>query len=53
MIEDNKDKFRLLGVDDKSLGAHSTRKGAITVVSTGCTVLPPMDLICLHAGWLM
>ena len=53
VIEDNQDEFRLLGVDDKSLGSHSTRKGAITVVSTGCTVSPPMASICLRAGWSM
>ena len=36
-----------------TLGSHSSRKGAITVVSTGCTASPPMASICLRAGWSM
>ena len=33
------------------LGAHSIRKGSITIFATGCTVSPPMASICLRAGW--
>lgn len=40
-----------LGVDSKSLGTHSIRKGAISLVSAGYTVSPPMAAICLRATW--
>ena len=53
VIKENIDEFRLLGVDEHTLGSHSCRKGAITIVSTGCTVSPPMASICLRAGWSM
>ena len=53
LIKDNLDEFRALGVDEHTLGSHSCRKGAITVISTGCTVSPPMASICLRAGWSM
>ena len=43
-------KFRVLGVDKHTLVSHSCQKGAITVVSTGFTVSPPMSSICLCAG---
>ena len=42
-----------MGVEKNTLGTHSCRKGAITVVSTGCTVLPPITSICLRAGWTL
>jgi len=42
-----------LGVEKNTLGTHSCRKGAITVVSTGCTVSPPIASICLRAGWTL
>ena len=53
VIKENIDEFKLLGVDEHTLGSHSCRKGAITIVSTGCTVSPPMASICLRAGWSM
>ena len=53
VIRDNKDLFENLGVNEGELGSHSTRKGAITLVSAGCTVSPPMAAICLRAGWSM
>ena len=53
MISDNKDLFENLGVKEGELGSHSCRKGAITLVSAGCTVSPPMAAICLRAGWSM
>ena len=40
-----------MGVENNTLGTHSCRKGAITIVATGCTVSPPMASICLRAGW--
>jgi len=45
--------FQELGVEKNTLGTHSCRKGAITIVSTGCTVSPPMVSICLRAGWTL
>jgi len=42
-----------LGVDPNSFGSHSIRKGAILLVSAGCTVSPPMAAICLRASWSM
>jgi hypothetical protein len=39
--------FELLGAQPGNLGSHSTRKGAITLVSSGYTVSPPMGPICL------
>ena len=42
-----------MGVEKNTLGTHSCRKGAITIVSTGCTVSPPISSICLRAGWTL
>ena len=53
VIKDNLAAFEALGVEEGTLGSHSTRKGAITMVSTGCTVSPPMAAICLRACWSM
>jgi len=52
-IADNKEEFASLGVIEGMLGSHSCRKGAITLVATGCTVSPSMAAICLRAGWSM
>ena len=35
------------------LGSHPCQKGAITHVSAGCTVSPPMAAICLKVSWSM
>ncbi|MEM7283659.1 MAG: hypothetical protein AAF438_18745, partial [Pseudomonadota bacterium] len=51
VISQAEDKFLSLGVKKHMLGSHSIRKGAITLVSTGCTVSPPLSSICLRAGW--
>ena len=53
VIEQNEDEFLSIGVKAHMLGSHSCRKGAITLVSTGCTVSPPMASICLRACWTM
>ena len=53
VVDNNIDEFQALGITKNSLGAHSPRKGAITMVSTGCTVSPPMTSICLRAAWSM
>ena len=52
-IEKHEDEFKSLGVSKGDLGSHSCRKGAITLVTTGCTVSPPMAAVCLRAGWTM
>ena len=49
VIDDNSLRFQSLGVAPRSLGSHSCRKGAISLVSSGCTVSPPMASICLRA----
>jgi hypothetical protein len=53
VIHENINDFRELGIEEGDLGSHSCRKGAITHVSSGCTVSPPMSSICLRAGWSM
>ena len=53
VIRENKELFEANGVREGDLGSHSCRKGAITLVSAGCTVSPPMAAICLRAGWSM
>ena len=53
VIDDNSQRFQSLGVAPRSLGSHSCRKGAISLVSSGCTVSPPMASICLRACWSM
>ena len=53
VIKENKLVFEALGIKEGELGSHSCRKGAITLVSAGCTVSPPMAAICLRAGWSM
>ena len=53
VIRDNLQEFESHGVTIGTLGCHSPRKGAITMVSTGCTISPPMALICLRACWSM
>ena len=53
VIRKNKEEFEKLGVKPGDLGSHSTRKGSITLVCSGCTVSPLMSLICLRACWSM
>ena len=53
VIRENRTEFEEMGVKLGDLGAHSPRKGAITLVSSGCTVSPPMASICLRACWSM
>ena len=53
VIKENKSLFEALGIREGELGSHLCRKGAITLVSAGCTVSPPMAAICLRAGWSM
>ena len=53
VIDENEEEFKKLGVKRGDLGAHSPRKGAITLVSSGCTVSPPMSSICIRARWSM
>ena len=53
VISENPEKIQALGIEKGSLGSHSTRKGAITMLSTECKVSPPMAAICLRACWSM
>ena len=52
-MNDNAEVFERMGVKKGDLGSHSVRKGSITLVSSGCTVSPPMSSICLRACWSM
>ena len=45
------DRFHPLRVEKEMIGAHSIRKGAITIVDTGWTISPTMASICLRYGW--
>ena len=53
VTKDNFERFQETGVEKLMLGAHSVRKGAITIVATGCTVSPPIASIFLRDGWIM
>ena len=53
IINDNLEEFQSIVVDKVTLGYQSVRKGAITIVDSGCTVSPPMASICLRACWGM
>ena len=53
VINKHLSEFQSLGVEKGSLGGHSVRKGAITLVASGCTVSLPMASICLRACWSM
>ena len=53
IINNNLEEFQSLGVEKGTIGSHSFRKGAITIVASGCTVSPPMDSICLSFCWRM
>jgi hypothetical protein len=47
VIADNITDFKPLGIEEGDLGCHSAQKGAITLISSGCTVSPPLASICL------
>ena len=47
VIDENAEAFEKLRVLPKTLGSHSARKGALTLVHTGCTISPPMAAICI------
>ena len=53
IINNNLEEFQSLGVEKGTLGSHSIRKGAITIVASGCTIYPPMASVCLRACWSM
>ena len=51
-IDDHENEFKELGVKKGDLGSHSARKGAVTLLTTGRTVVPPMASVCsIRAGW--
>ena len=53
IINANLEELKSLGVEKGTIGSHSARKGAITIVSSGFTVYPPMAYICLKDFWSM
>ena len=53
IIYDYLEEFQYLGVEKVTIGAHSVRKEAITIVSSGCNVSPPISPIYLRACWSM
>ena len=46
-IRENAEKFNRLEVQVGYVGSHSTHKEKITLLLSGCTILPPMSSICL------
>ena len=50
-IKKYRSEFASIGVSPEDFGTHSIRKGAVTLISTGTTVSPPMASICLRANW--
>ena len=53
IINTNLEEFQSLVVEKGTLGSHSARKVAITIVASDCTVSPPMASICLRDCWRM
>ena len=49
--DDHENEFKELGVKKGDLGSHSARKGTVTLLTTGCTVVPTMASVCIRAGW--
>ena len=49
--KEHQDDLKRMGIDYKSLGSHSARKGVGTMVASGCTIGPPIVPLCLRAGW--
>ena len=52
-VADHKVELQKLGVQHGDIGNHSCRKGVGTMVSAGCTIAPPIILICIRCGWVM
>ena len=53
IINNNIEEFQSLGSEKGTIGSHSVRKEAITIVASGCTVSPTMASICLRSCWSM
>jgi hypothetical protein len=53
VIEENRVTFERIGVKVGTIGSHSARKGAVTLVASSYTVSPSMSSICNRAGWKM
>ena len=53
VISENMHELGKLGVKEGDLGTHSSRKGVVTYVASGCTVSPPIIAIFLRAGWVL
>ena len=52
VISENMHELGKLGVKEGDLGTHSSRKGVVTYVASGCTVSPPIIAIFLAASWM-
>ena len=46
IINNNLEEFQSLVVEKGTIVSHSSRKGVITIVASGCAVYPPMAYIC-------
>ena len=53
VIKEIFDRFQPLGFEKGILGDHSIIKEYIYIAAYICTVSPPMDSICMSAGWGM
>ena len=45
LVKDNTDDLKTIGAGDGDIGMYSFRKGVATMVSSGCTVSPPIGSI--------
>ena len=51
IFKSNRDLYLSQHVDPEELGTHSIRKGAATYCCAGVHPSPPVDSVCLRAGW--
>ena len=53
VLKNNEEDIMDEGFNVSTLGTHSVWKGSETLCSSGCTVSPPMESMCLCTGWSM
>jgi len=52
MLADHAEEVATMGYDPGSIGSHSIRKGAVSMISA-CPGGPTMASVCVRAGWTM
>ena len=53
VVKIHRNKFIALGISPEGSGMHLIWKCAATFVTTGCTVSPPMESMCLRENWTL